>query len=142
MHTPVGAPAHCNSSGRVRGPAPHHLETSPELAALVGEYELTTDLQQLARRITSLIDEQRGLLAPVRRCVEQAAHQAEGHPDAWLREAGHRLEWAARRLHTLQQDLEAATGVLAAGASPGGGMPARPGQAATPPPSAPCLRHR
>ncbi|WP_053800724.1 hypothetical protein [Streptomyces rimosus] len=138
--TPTDGPAPSDASGP--DPAPQRLETSPELAALVAEYGLTTDLQQLARRITNLVDEQHGMLAPVRRCVEHTAHQAEGHPDAWLREAGHRLEWAARRLHALQQDLEAATGVLATGASPDSGTPARPGPSATPPPSAPFLRHR
>ncbi|MFG3348663.1 relaxase/mobilization nuclease [Streptomyces sp. NPDC048018] len=44
-------------------------------------------------------------LASVRGIVELHAQLLAGHPQAPRREAGHRLEWLARRLLDLQQDL-------------------------------------
>ncbi|MFI9210218.1 hypothetical protein ACIGW7_19030 [Streptomyces sp. NPDC053253] len=44
-------------------------------------------------------------LATARGVVELHAQLLVGHPQAHRREAGHRLEWLARRLHDLQQDL-------------------------------------
>ncbi|MEU8617337.1 relaxase/mobilization nuclease [Streptomyces sp. NPDC048623] len=44
-------------------------------------------------------------LASARGVVELHAQLLVGHPQAHRREAGHRLEWLARRMHDLQQDL-------------------------------------
>ncbi|MEU1149419.1 hypothetical protein ACFYO9_38375 [Streptomyces sp. NPDC005863] len=61
---------------------------------------------QLATLMCQLADENTGPIASVRGLVEQAAHQLEELPHSYGPEAGHRLEWIARRLYGIQQDLK------------------------------------
>ncbi|MVO90302.1 relaxase/mobilization nuclease [Streptomyces sp. p1417] len=62
---------------------------------------------RLATLVVQLADEATGPLAAVRGMVEQTAYQLAELPHAYGPEAGHRLEWIARRLHGIQQDLDA-----------------------------------
>ncbi|KUF16850.1 hypothetical protein [Streptomyces silvensis] len=62
---------------------------------------------RLATLVCQLTDEATGPLAAVRGMVEQTAYQLAELPHAYGPEAGHRLEWIARRLHGIQQDLDA-----------------------------------
>ncbi|MEV0259021.1 hypothetical protein AB0H82_32750 [Streptomyces sp. NPDC050732] len=62
---------------------------------------------QLATVMCQLADETNGPIASVRGLVEQAAYRLESLPHAYGPEAGHRLEWIARRLYGIQQDLKA-----------------------------------
>ncbi|MFB6627264.1 relaxase/mobilization nuclease [Streptomyces sp. NPDC056374] len=106
---------------------PHHLSLIASLIRLDGTWQrqppaLPRRLAAEARRLESDL----GLLTPgaltttdritplaevtapladARRVVELHAQLLAGHPQAPLREAGHRLEWLARRLFDLQQDL-------------------------------------
>ncbi|MFD3944931.1 relaxase/mobilization nuclease [Streptomyces sp. NPDC058579] len=106
---------------------PHHLSLIASLIRLDGTWQrqppaLPLHLAAEARRLESDL----GLLTPgaltttdriaplaevtaplanARRVVELHAQLLAGHPQAPLREAGHRLEWLARRLFDLQQDL-------------------------------------
>ncbi|MCC3778736.1 hypothetical protein [Streptomyces sp. UNOB3_S3] len=54
-----------------------------------------------------LTEESSGPLANVRRLVEQAAYQVAGLPDGQGGDTGRRLEWVARRLYAVQEDLQA-----------------------------------
>ncbi|MGW1194516.1 relaxase/mobilization nuclease [Streptomyces sp. NPDC002536] len=65
-----------------------------------------------AALLRRLAEEANGPLANVRRLVEQAAHQVANHHNGRASDAGHRLEWAARRLFALQQDLQATAASL------------------------------
>ncbi|WP_030359151.1 hypothetical protein [Streptomyces alboflavus] len=70
---------------------------------------------QLATLMCQLADETNGPIASVRGLVEQAAHRLEELPHAYGPDAGHRLEWIARRLYGIQQDLEAIAADLPGG---------------------------
>lgn len=59
-----------------------------------------------------LADETNGPIASVRGLVEQAAHRLEELPHAYGPGAAHRLEWIARRLYGIQQDIEATSADL------------------------------
>ncbi|MET9550107.1 hypothetical protein ABZY36_33090 [Streptomyces sp. NPDC006627] len=83
-------------------PPPVTEESPPAVAAL-----LATLMYQLA-------DETNGPIASVRGLVEQAAHRLEELPHSYGPAAGHRLEWIARRLYGIQQDLKAAAADLPA----------------------------
>ncbi|WP_172381131.1 hypothetical protein [Streptomyces sp. MNP-20] len=61
-----------------------------------------------------LLDETFEHLATMRRHAEDAAYLLSDVPYAYGPEAGHRLELIARRLHGIQQDLEATTADLSA----------------------------
>lgn len=74
-----------------------------------GSVEAAAQLSQLLGR---LADENAGPLATVRGLVEHAAHRLDGLPYAYGPEAGHQLEWIARRLHGLQQNLDAVAAAL------------------------------
>ncbi|MEV0446070.1 hypothetical protein AB0I84_29335 [Streptomyces spectabilis] len=54
-----------------------------------------------------LLDETFERLASMRQLAEDAAYLLSDLPYAYGPEAGHRLEWIARRLHGIQQDLAA-----------------------------------
>nr|WP_308310221.1 hypothetical protein [Streptomyces sp. CC210A] len=62
---------------------------------------------QLANVLAQLADEQAGPLATVRGLVEHIAHRIASEPGAAGGDTAHRLELIARRLHTIQQDLDA-----------------------------------
>ncbi|WP_266506821.1 relaxase/mobilization nuclease [Streptomyces uncialis] len=57
-------------------------------------------------------DETNGPLAMVRGFVEHSAHRLAELPRGYGPEAGQRLEWTARRLHALQQDLDVTAAAL------------------------------
>ncbi|MGW4160367.1 relaxase/mobilization nuclease [Streptomyces sp. NPDC004788] len=59
---------------------------------------------QLASVLAQLADEQAGALAVVRKLVEHVAYLIASPPGS---DTAHRLELIARRLHTIQQDLDA-----------------------------------
>ncbi|MEW2550382.1 relaxase/mobilization nuclease [Streptomyces zhihengii] len=61
----------------------------------------------LASVLTQLADEQAGPLATVRGLVEHVAHRIDSRRGAASGGSAHRLELIARRLHTIQQDLDA-----------------------------------
>ncbi|MER5782640.1 relaxase/mobilization nuclease [Streptomyces mobaraensis] len=89
------------------GSTPAPPMTSETVVAGVVEAEL---LRRLA-------EESGGPLAAVRRQVEQAAYRVAGLPDGQGGDAGRRLEWVARRLYALQEDLnETAVGLDSSGA--------------------------
>ncbi|MYS36697.1 hypothetical protein K388_02706 [Streptomyces sp. KhCrAH-43] len=66
-----------------------------------------TATAQLASVLTQLADEHGGPLAAVRGLVEHAAHRTGPGTDA-----AHRLAWIARRVHSIQQDLERTAAVM------------------------------
>ncbi|GAB2719611.1 relaxase/mobilization nuclease [Streptomyces bullii] len=61
---------------------------------------------QLAGVLTHLADEQAGPLATVRGLVEHTAYRIARRPGAASTDTAHRLELIARRLHSIQQDLD------------------------------------
>lgn len=79
--------------------------------------------RQAPMLLAQVRDETFGPLAGARSIVEHLAQRLVGHPQAHVREAGHRLEWTARRLLALQQDLTATATILN---SPPGHAPAAP----------------
>ncbi|UBI40011.1 hypothetical protein [Streptomyces mobaraensis] len=62
-----------------------------------------------------LVGESDGPLAAVRRQLEQAAYLVAGLPDGQGGDASRRLEWAARRLYVLQEDLKETATALGRG---------------------------
>ncbi|AJC55070.1 hypothetical protein [Streptomyces sp. 769] len=89
---------------------------------------------QLADLMRQLADEKEGPLTSVRGLVEQAAHRLNDLPHAYGLAAGHHLELIARRLHGIQQDLEATAADLP------GAKPRAP--VTSPPAAAPQPSHR
>ncbi|MGW2597179.1 hypothetical protein [Streptomyces klenkii] len=85
-----------------------------------------------------LAEEGNGPLANIRRLVEQAAFHVADLPDGRGNEAGRRLEWAARRLFALQQDLQA----TAAGLGRAARRTPAASQVPAPAPAAPVHRSR
>ncbi|WP_177204424.1 relaxase/mobilization nuclease [Streptomyces sp. CC53] len=75
---------------------------SPQRPATRG---VTVAAERAAVLLTQIGDETSGSLAGARGIVEELAQRLVGHPHAHVREAAHRLEWTARRLRDLQQDL-------------------------------------
>ncbi|MFE5298118.1 relaxase/mobilization nuclease [Streptomyces sp. NPDC056632] len=75
---------------------------SPQRPATPG---VTGAVERAAMLLTQVGDETSGPLAGARDVVEHLAQRLVGHPQAHVREAAHRLEWTARRLRDLQQDL-------------------------------------
>ncbi|MFB6987947.1 relaxase/mobilization nuclease [Streptomyces sp. NPDC056178] len=108
---------------QLRAPEEAHVHHAPgpEAASVAG---------QLAQVLFQITDERSGPLATVRGLVEHAAQRLSGLPQSYGPETGNRLELAAARLHTLQQDLEhAATGLTEQARL----TPAGPLQSAAPP---------
>ncbi|MDG9724225.1 relaxase/mobilization nuclease [Streptomyces sp. DH41] len=68
---------------------------------------------QLAGVLAQLADEQAGPLATVRGLVEHTAYRIARQPGAAGTDTAHRLELIARRLHAIQQDLDATAAHLA-----------------------------
>ncbi|WP_307169458.1 hypothetical protein [Streptomyces sp. B3I7] len=89
--------------------------TEPANGASPGTTDATTHLAGLLRQ---LADENTGPLATVRGLVEHAAHRLDRLPHAYGPDAGHQLELIARRLHGIQQDLDATAAALPATARP------------------------
>lgn len=81
---------------------------------------------QLAELLGQLADENTGPLSTVRGLVEHAAHRLGRLPHAQAQGSGHQLELIARRLHGIQQDLDATVAALPTAPA----APSRP----TPPP--------
>lgn len=67
---------------------------------------------RLAPNNTKLADEQAGPLASVRGLVEHTAHRIARQPGAVGNDTAHRLELIARRLHSIQQDLDSTAAQL------------------------------
>lgn len=67
---------------------------------------------QLARLLRQLADENTGPLSTVRGMVEHAAYRLDRLPHAYGPAAGHQLKLIARRLHGIQQDLDATAASL------------------------------
>ncbi|WP_329074946.1 relaxase/mobilization nuclease [Streptomyces niveus] len=65
-----------------------------------------TQAAQSAAILAKLADEGSGPLAAARKLIEHTAHRLDALPGSNGAEAGHHLEWAARRLFALQQDLD------------------------------------
>ncbi|MDQ0958026.1 hypothetical protein QFZ66_001904 [Streptomyces sp. B4I13] len=89
--------------------------TEPANGASPGAADATAQLAGLLRQ---LADENTGPLATVRGLVEHAAHRLDRLPHAYGPAAGHQLELIARRLHGIQQDLDATAVALPATARP------------------------
>ncbi|WP_097921926.1 hypothetical protein [Streptomyces sp. wa1063] len=81
---------------------------------------------QLAELLGQLADENTGPLSTVRGLVEHAAHRLGRLPHAQAQGSAHQLELIARRLHGIQQDLDATVAALPTAPA----APSRP----TPPP--------
>ncbi|AJT62527.3 hypothetical protein T261_0838 [Streptomyces lydicus] len=77
---------------------------APDTTPLVEPAADTT--AQLAQLLHQLADEATGPLATVRGLVEHAAHRLDGLPHAYGPATGHQLEFVARRLYGIQQDLK------------------------------------
>ncbi|MFJ8676332.1 relaxase/mobilization nuclease [Streptomyces sp. NPDC093589] len=94
---------------QLRSPARHDLRakslasTAPEAVSAAG---------QIAQVLSQLSDERTGPLATVRGLVEHTSHRLGGLPQPYGSEAGHRLQWAARRLHGIQRDLDHTATIL------------------------------
>ncbi|WP_416986957.1 hypothetical protein [Streptomyces sp. T028] len=91
---------------------------------------------QLGELLHQLADETTGPLATARGLVEHAAHRlgALPHPDCLVTE--HQLEWIARRLYGIQQDLDSVAADLTAPfrppvPAPGASVPATSASAGT-----------
>ncbi|MCZ0974332.1 hypothetical protein O1L55_29990 [Streptomyces albulus] len=74
--------------------------------------ELVGATAQLAELLHQLADEATGPVATVRGLVEHAAYRLDRLPHTYGPAAGHQLELIARRLHSIQQDLEATAAAL------------------------------
>ncbi|MDO0936424.1 hypothetical protein QQY66_33750 [Streptomyces sp. DG2A-72] len=98
---------------------PFHAPPPPHATAVGATAQLAQLLHQLA-------DEATGPLATVRTLVEHAAHRLGPLPHAYGPASEHQLEWIARRLHGIQQDLNAVAADLSAASHQTVGAPVRP----------------
>ncbi|WP_318209531.1 MULTISPECIES: relaxase/mobilization nuclease [unclassified Streptomyces] len=97
---------------------------------------ITVAAERAAMLLTQVGDETSGPLAGARDAIEHLAQRLVGHPQAHVREAAHRLEWTARRLVDLQQDLTTTATVLSRpsavlATAPAPGVPAHAAAART-----------
>lgn len=69
-------------------------------------HAVPTPATQSAAVLAKLADERSGPLAAARRLIEHTAHRLDAAPGNSTAEVAHRLEWTARRLFALQQDLD------------------------------------
>jgi hypothetical protein len=81
---------------------------------------------QLAQLLHQVADEATGPLATARGLVEHAAHRLGPRPYAYGPTPEHQLEWIARRLHGIQQDLHSVAADLSAASHQTDPAPARP----------------
>ncbi|MFF6783791.1 hypothetical protein [Streptomyces sp. NPDC012510] len=102
-------------------PAPH--ATAPARPAAPTAVGPTAQLAQLLHQ---LADEATGPLATVRALVERAAHRLGPLPHAYGPASEHQLEWIARRLHGIQQDLNTVAADLSAASHQTVPAPVRP----------------
>ncbi|MFD7013912.1 relaxase/mobilization nuclease [Streptomyces sp. NPDC059928] len=96
-------------------------------------HPVPTATTQLAAVLQQLADEQSGPLATVRSLVEHSAHRVHRQQGAGSADTAHRLELIARRLHSVQQDLDSTAAHLT--------VAVRPRVAALPPAARP-VTHR
>ncbi|MFB7532457.1 relaxase/mobilization nuclease [Streptomyces sp. NPDC056178] len=91
---------------QLRAPEEAHVQHTPgpKAASVAG---------QLAQVLFQITDERGGPLATVCGLVEHATQRLSDLPQSYGPETGNRLELAAARLHSLQQDLEHAAAGLA-----------------------------
>lgn len=80
----------------------HHRSTSAHRENTAGQAEENTEVSRLLR---TLADESMGPLAGVRHLVERAAQHLDALPQPCGAANGHHLEWIARRVHAIQEDL-------------------------------------
>lgn len=90
----------------------HSPAQRPALPRTVADQSPSAVATQLATLVCQLADETHGPIASVRGLVEQTSHRLEELPHTYGPEAARRLEWIARRLYGIQQDLEATAQVL------------------------------
>ncbi|MFJ9058456.1 hypothetical protein [Streptomyces sp. NPDC102409] len=111
-------------SPRTGGPDPDSAARFARRAT--PQAEVADAATQLAGLLGQLADERTGPLSTVRGLVEHAAHRLDRLPRAHAQGSAHQLELIARRLHGIQQDLDATAAALPTAPA----APARP----TPPP--------
>ncbi|MDF3292407.1 hypothetical protein [Streptomyces silvisoli] len=105
-------PPHHNPVAQIPAqPVPAHTRDSGEPTAHSTE-QLVGTTAQLAELLHQLADEATGPVATVRGLVEHAAYRLNRLPRAYGPASGHQLELIARRLHGMQQDLEATAAAL------------------------------
>ncbi|MEV8289671.1 relaxase/mobilization nuclease [Streptomyces niveus] len=100
-----------------------------------GARAVPTATTQFATVLDQLADERSRPLAAVRALVEHTAHRIAHQPGAERPGTAHRLEWIARRLHGIQEDLDATATTLRQAAGPTASLPLTP--APSPPAPAP-----
>ncbi|MFD3907488.1 hypothetical protein HXS80_06175 [Streptomyces sp. CB04723] len=107
------------------GPAP---DSAARFAARYAtpQANVSDAASQLAGLLGQLADEDTGPLSTVRGLVEHAAHRIGRLPHAHAHGSAHQLELIARRLHGIQQDLDATAAALPT-------APAAPARPAPPP---------
>ncbi|MFF4285676.1 hypothetical protein ACFY0R_10150 [Streptomyces sp. NPDC001633] len=88
-----------------------HPEGMP-LTMLTDKISEAHEPGDLADLLALVTDEQHGVMGDLRRFVEGAARWSSARDGAVVQYAGHRLAWAARRLHSLQRDLTSISGEL------------------------------
>ncbi|MFJ8978766.1 hypothetical protein [Streptomyces sp. NPDC102282] len=111
-------------SPRTGGPDPDSAARFARRA--IPQADVADATTQLAELLGQLADENTGPLSTVRGLVEHAAHRLDRLPHAHAQGSAHQLELIARRLHGIQQDLDATAAALPTAPA----APARP----TPPP--------
>ncbi|WP_330347808.1 hypothetical protein [Streptomyces sp. NBC_00582] len=95
---------------------PFHAPPAPHTTAAAHPAAAPTAVgaaAQLAQLLHQLADEATGPLATVRGLVEHAAHRLGALPDAYGPVSEHQLDWIARRLLSIQQDLGAVADLAA-----------------------------
>ncbi|MGK4906424.1 hypothetical protein [Streptomyces albus] len=90
-----------------------HHHSAHRLAAPALAPDLPSAAPQIAALLTQLAEENEGALATARGFVEHAAHRLESLPEPAGADVAHRLKWIARRIHGIQQDIDAAATHLA-----------------------------
>ncbi|MEI5100900.1 hypothetical protein RB200_23160 [Streptomyces sp. PmtG] len=98
---PVGARDHATRADEQSGPRAGLTDPATPRSS-------RREAAQGALAANRLLDETFERLATMRRLAESTAYLLGDLPYAYGPEAGHRLEWIARRLHGIQQDLNAA----------------------------------
>lgn len=108
---------------------PFHVPPAPDATAPARPAATSTAVgatAQLAQLLHQLADEATGPLATVRALVEHAAHRLGPLPHAYGPASEHQLEWIARRLHGIQQGLNAVAADLSAASHQTVPAPVRP----------------
>jgi hypothetical protein len=106
QHLPTSAPERLAAEARRVEQDLHLTAPSPAPRRQRPTASVPDASTQLAGVLTQLVDERSGPLAAVRALVEHTAHRVALQPGSGP-DTGHRLELIARRLHAIQQDLDA-----------------------------------